>query len=572
MNDMVLRTPWICRNPLARLLGWLIIPLILFLPFAGIDFGSYSGNSDIVFYTNIYSFVSNSLHAGIVWPRWFAAANSDYGNPVMLFYSPAAYILTAIINIPFASFISDIRIQILIGIYASQVLSGYTAYLWLKNRFSTVTAYSGSQLYVLLPFKIIYICLNGNLTQVWALAFLPLWMLAAQRMLASHAKAIGLYALAAAATFYMHPITIISFGAVPALYVMWFGRDNLLANIGKLSLAHLLAMGLCLMQAYPQHMYLPWVHPEGFLNGIYVWNKNFFHIDVMFCAYYGIVAILVLYGMEKIPHIRNSQIGREAWFWAIILTFVAFMTQRISNFVWELIPILQYLQFPAVRLHAVALMAVVFLFCIWLEYYEAMLPRGKRAYHRLSIALLIAISATFIFMHIYDIYLPGDSWDVPVARATHLIIPAEYQTKWGCKDRFKTLAEYKEHRIDSTKIKTEKGEAETKVIRWQPPADITLQTDIHSDNATFALHQCYFPLWKAYDANKNDILLFPSKIDGVIQFTLPHGKHQLTITFTTPWLEYRGRLISALSLLICAALLWPKNLEHHYPLRPRRSS
>jgi hypothetical protein len=158
------------NDTIKRWTGWLLLPLLLFIPFLWLDHTKFYSNSDALFYVNVLSFVTDHLKSGDFYPRWIEEANSGYGSPVMMFYAPLAYLITAVINLPLWFLHIDIGVQLLIGIYASQVFSGYTAYRWLRSRFSETVAYSGSQLFILLPFKLVYIYLNANVSQSSRLA------------------------------------------------------------------------------------------------------------------------------------------------------------------------------------------------------------------------------------------------------------------------------------------------------------------------------------------------------------------------------------------------------------------
>ena len=235
-----------------RWLVWLLAPLPLFLPLAFLPRLLFFGNLDALFYTNVLALTSENVNSGHLWIRWFAAANAGMGSTVMMFYAPLAYLSTAILEWPLGAFHLDIGARFVLGMYFAQVLSGAAAFAWLRNRFSARVALIGSVVYVLLPYKFVYIYLHFNLAQLWALVFLPLWMLAAEKLAAGGSlRAVAGFALAGAATYHSHPLTVLAFGIVPACYVVWAARGRM-AVLGKLVLAGLLMAGLCLIAVLPQ--------------------------------------------------------------------------------------------------------------------------------------------------------------------------------------------------------------------------------------------------------------------------------------------------------------------------------
>ena len=179
--DRAWLTRWVCRW-----LCWLLAPLLLLLPLFVLPKGLFLGNRDALFYNNVLALTSDALHSGHIYTRWFADANASMGSPVMMFYAPLAYMATALMELPLMGLHMDLGTSFVLGIYASQVLCGVTAFTWLKRNFSIRTALIGSLLYMLLPYKFIYIYAQINLAQLWALAFLPIWMLGAEKLVAGN--------------------------------------------------------------------------------------------------------------------------------------------------------------------------------------------------------------------------------------------------------------------------------------------------------------------------------------------------------------------------------------------------
>jgi hypothetical protein len=544
------------RARLTRCLGWLLAPMLLFLPLLVLPRVMVFGNWDALFYGNVLALTSDALRHGEIYTRWFSGANAAMGSTVMMFYAPLAYISTALIEFPLAGLDPDLGTRFALGIYASQVLCGVTAFTWLKRHFPARTAFMGSLLYVLLPYKFIYIYEHLNLAQLWALAFLPLWMLAAEKLAAGGgARAAALYALAGAATYYCHPLTVIAFGAVPACYALWFARRRA-AAFGWLALACGILTGLCLMLASTQWQDLGWIHAEGFLSGKFDWRGNLYHVDVLLCAYYGFIAALVAWAAVRCPAIGDCGRARPSLFWAAVVAAVAFMSLPISAFLWERVPILKYLQFPAGRLHSAALMAVVFLICVWLEHHREMRQVSRRVYRRAMLAALIAVFAVATGANIAEVYGAATSLTQPyidAARAAHIIFPTEYKTRWGCVDPGRALALYRANRVPAP-VTAEEGAAA--ILReWHPPRRIVFTADVKAAQAGITVRQCYVPVWQAFDAGQS-VPLDAIGPDGLIHMTLPRGPHTVELRLVeTPSMAH-ARLASAASLALCLLLLW----------------
>ncbi len=549
-----------------RWLCWLLAPLPLLLPYMLVSHIVILGNADALFYSNILAMTSEAVKSGEFFQRWLGQANAGFGSPAMMFYASLSYILTAIVTLPLMALHIDSGSLLMAGMYASQVVSGWTAFLWLKRSFSPKVAFTGSLLFVLLPYKLIYIYLHFNLAQLWALAFLPVWMIAAEKMIEKDIRAVGLYALALAAVYYTHPLTLIAFGAVPVAYVLWFGRRSPAGNTMCLLVAHLLGFGMCLAHALPGHVYEGWIHAERFFTAKYLWKNNFFHIDVVFCAYYGLIAILVGIAAFSLPSFKKNAVVRAGVFWIFTLFIVAFLTQKPSTFVWELLPPLQYLQFPAARLHAVALMAVIYLICIWLAHYKEMLPLGPALYQRATLAVLIVAFGLVTAFKLSQVKFDPANFNPEYRGAAQdallVFTPVPlYETQWGCIEAKKAYALYTRHQVPEPVV-IAKGQGTVSDIRFQPPSQIAFSVHARSQTVGIRVRQCYFPLWQAVDETGHAIALSAdADANGVIGLTLPEGTHTITIVFASTPLERTTGWISVLSLLLAmaAACMRPKH-------------
>jgi hypothetical protein len=545
------------RARLKRWYCWLLAPLPLLLPMFLIPRVKFLGNRDALFYGNILALTTDALRAGGFYTRWFADANASMGSVVMMFYAPLAYIATALIELPLAGLHPDWGTRFVLGIYASQVLCGVTAFAWLKHHFSMRTALAGSLLYVLLPFKFNYIYDPPNFAQLWALALLPLWMLGVEKLVAGGgARASAMFALAGAATYYTHPLTVLAFGAVPVCYTLWFARRRRAVWLWFALACGLMAC-LCLMLAWPQAQYRDWIREDGFLSGKYDWRRNLFHfhIDIFLYAYYGVIAALVGWAATRCRAIKDSGKAGPSLFWICILAAVFFLNMPFSAFLWEHVPVLRYLQFPAARLHCAALIAVVFLICVWLEHYKEMLPLSPTLYRLRTLAALIAVFgiATFgrIFL-IYATYIASPPDYIAAMRAAHVVSPPEYRTRWGCVDPGHALDLYRKQPVPAPLTA---GEGTTLILQeWHPPQRIAFTADVKAAQAGIAVRQCYVPAWEAFDSGRS-VPLGAAGPDGLIQITLPQGRHTVELRLAETRSMVYARWAGAVSLVLCLMLL-----------------
>ena len=293
-------------------------PAILFLPFLFLDHVVFFGNTDALNYTNLLKLVAGRMAAGDINPRWLAAANIGTGSAAPYYYPSLAYVITAALTAPLAPFDPDASFRLLGGMYLSQVASGLTAWWWLRSHFEQRAALLGALLFVLLPYKFIYIYLHFNLAQLWALVWLPMTMIACDGIVAGRVRAIPAFALATALIAITHPLTLLAFGAIPVAYVLWFGRPRLGRSVVYLALGSLLGAGLASVYLLPMALTLDWVQQDYFIGGKSSVLNNLNHRDLLFFLLYLGIAAITSAVLRRIPDAARGQ--REgAMFWSVVI-------------------------------------------------------------------------------------------------------------------------------------------------------------------------------------------------------------------------------------------------------------
>jgi hypothetical protein len=225
-----------------------------------------------------------------------------------------------------------------------------------------------------------------------------------------------------------------------------------------------------------------------------------------------------------------------------------------SAFIWEHVPLLKYLQFPAARLHCAALMAAVFLSCVWLEHYKELMLISPRVYWPPTLAALIALFGLVTGARIYQLYTTyiASLPNIDAIHAAHIIPPPEYKTHWGCVDAGHALDLYRAHAVPAP---VTAGEGAGVIVgEWNPPQRIAFTADVKSAQAGITVRQCYLPVWQAFDSGK-PVPLTAIGPDGLIQMTLPEGQHTVEIRLAETSSATYSRLASATSLVLCLLLL-----------------
>lgn len=546
--------------PKHALFYWLLASVVYFLPGWTLTTEFLFGSKDALFYTMVLKLYGQALAQGEIYPRWFAEANAGQGSPVMIFYSPLAYFITNFLFGWISWFASDAMAQarFILGMIAAQMAAGLTSYLWLKPRFGEKRALFGSLLYILLPYKFYYIWMHHNLAQLWALAWLPLWMLAAEKMMEGNRNGALGYGICLALVAYTHLLTLIAFAALPAFYVLCVSRQPMFRRILPLAAAH--AVGLALAAAYflPMIFNKQFIWSNGFLEDFYSVFRHLNHPDTYLCLYYLAIAMLTAGFISHLPSRPKGE--RTFWFFAAAAGACWLMTTPLSYPVWKIMPLLEYLQFPMARLHSVLLTGGVWIALYGLEAWcgtSLRLPSWRRwVYSPYAAFLSVAICAAFMgwlgFLSIFC--YTSRTYTGEALKEVHRlngIPPVEYVTIWTNPE------------AQAAALAVETGKAPASILRgrgelsarWEGNRRLRLEADIASPEAAIGIRQWYFPGWVATGGN----VAYKAEVNeknGHMQFVLPRGNHRLDVAL--PWLlgEKAGVSISLL-MLLAIGIYWP---------------
>ena len=232
--------------------------------------------------------------------------------------------------------------------------------------------------------------------------------------------------------------------------------------------------------------------------------------------------LLTILSLVLVWRIRKArrQAGRIALFWLALLLLAAFVASTAALFLWERLPLLQYLEFPWRFLSLVALSAS--LLC---GFPFLVLPPER---HRLAnglMLLMIACLFLFGFPHARpEAFLDVEETDYSpqaIARQGLAVTTArEYEPIW-VQERPPAPA--------AAPVSLLEGQGHLLSSRVSP-THLVLQADI-AEEARLQANVFYFPGWTLYvDGAERPI--HQGNPQGLIRFSLAPGTHKVEIRFT----------------------------------------
>jgi 6-pyruvoyl-tetrahydropterin synthase related domain len=306
------------------------------------------------------------IRQGTPFTRWLPDLGYGYGQPLLLYYAPLAYLPALAARFLGAGYVMSFEISSGLAL----VLSALAMYVLARSVFGPVAATVAAIAYAVLPYQLVDIYVRGVLAESWAFVWLPLcaWCLIRAWADGRPGWIVGL-ALAVAGLVLTHNVTALLF--LPALAAL--GVLLHLTSRGERCRAQFrwiaaMALGLALSAWF----WLPalvdrdlvqigaTLEPELFAS-FFVRGWPPFRLEPLFdyerpvstalgspifWPQVGLVQVVVTIAGAAAA-VRTSGLRRAVAIWAILLAFGGYLMQlRPLAGLYDLVPLLAFVQFP----------------------------------------------------------------------------------------------------------------------------------------------------------------------------------------------------------------------------------
>lgn len=304
---------------------------------------------------------------GELYPRWLFDANFGLGSPSFFFYPPLPYYISSLFH-PIFFRDSSGWMPLAASSCFALILSGITAYFWLREIAKESAALIGAIAYMILPYHLtINLYLRFAYAEYWAFVWLPTILYFTVRFL----KGIKLSLIGIILSYFLlsitHLLTFIIFAFVPVFYAIFLAKERI-----KMALFVLLSLflGLGLSAVY----WLPAMTMQENISTHFLWKEkgflyqnNFLFLleqfpdRVHFWSYLELVTLflgaIALLSCLLIQYQNSNNSKQEFRYWLFISFAAIFMTTPFSQLIWEKVTILQKIQFPW-RFHSLLTLSI----------------------------------------------------------------------------------------------------------------------------------------------------------------------------------------------------------------------
>jgi hypothetical protein len=560
-----------------------LIGLLASIPFLkGIPEG---GDTFLHFYRLVQ--LDTLVGQGIIFSRWAPDLAYGYGYPIFNYYAPFSYYLAEFLHLLGLDLISAFLATFIVAFVGAAVFT----YLWIRDLFGDIAGLVAAAMYTLSPYLMIDALQRGALAEHLALSLLPLILYAFRRLIVLGGWTYALIAtLSYACLLLTHNITALIFTPILLAYILviswqskkqsasvWSGTmRSALPCLGFL----ILAIGITaffwipalfereLVQIIQSYGPIAFDFKTNFQNLAaslappFIWDPNLINRNVpialslfgLFLAFIGTVGTFRFY--------QWGDQRANVIFAAAVSLLSVFMTASLSEVVWNVLPLIAFVQFPWRFLG----MATLFVALLAGAGADSLL-RLTRPWPRLQTAIP-AVLVGLVILYILPWQFADYSTTPPEATISASIA---YEREFGTIGTTST-GEYlpvNVKQLPSPDPLIESAISRQLIEESLPSAAIIKEAifkpleyrlTVDSPEAFLAeFNTFFFEGWRAYIDGHLTSVRF-SEPDGLIEVEVPAGEHQLLVQFESTTIRDIAKTLSFISLaaLIIALIVWGK--------------
>lgn len=521
-----------------------------------------------------------SLFAGQFPPRWVNSLGFGFGYPLFLFYPPFVYILGELYHLFGFGFITSIKLVF----FSSILFSGITMYVFSKEHFGKMAGLIGAIFYIMVPYRALDVYVRGALAESFSFVWLPLILWSFYKLeKTKNTLYLFLSSIFLALLMITHNLIFLPFALILFLYLFFqiiFSTDKI-----KLALLYLtsIILAFCLsaffwmpsliekkytlvnqillteLADFKIHFVFPqqlWNWPWGFggsapglADGI-SFKIGKIHIIMSGAAFLLSLVILI---NSKFKFKKNGLLISLSF---LLFLFSTFMTTFYSEFIWNAIPQLAYLQFPWRFLIFTALFSS-FLAAAFI--YQLKLPFLKLIASGALLCLLIIPNFKLFKPQFYRQSLTDQkatsnheiNWYVSSSSFEYIPNSVDlHKTNLGTSFPNVTEAE-----IPATAVDAIDNTSQINILK-SIPGKLSFTTN--SQSATILKVNIFnFPGWQAKIDSQKAVISDNNKLK-LITLNIPEGYHRISLEFKNTKIRTIANVISLFSIFFLVILVIKK--------------
>ena len=483
------------------------------------------------------------LESGVLYPRWAPDFNNGFGIPLFNYVYPLPNYVASILHFLGFSFIDSFKLNMILA----SIVGAIFLYLWAKTYWGKNGGVVASIFYTFSPYHFVDIYVRGSVGEIWGIAMFPVLLWSIKEYSQNQKKRFFVISsISLALLILAHNILALIFFVFFILYciLISFDADNRKKYFISLFLIIFTGFGIS------SPFWLPALVEIKYVVGLQLFDvaRNFSDIYQLIIPSWG-------YGLSPsdLANPMSVQIGIAnifAFFISIVILFfskskkvliffmvsfvmVFFLMTSWSSFVWGIVPLFSYFQFPW-RFLSLEILVASFLAG------SIVSSIRKRRVKAIATTLLIfmAIGLSINYARGATYYQRNDSYYL--TRSNFIDgtnSPGNYfNTKW--------LATIPQKRKDKFEF-IEGGSGSIKIGNIQPQS-YKLMINAKKDSQVI-INTAYFPGWVSLvDGKKKEV----SNYNGRMLIKIPRGVHKVELIFSDTSVRIASYAYFFISLLL----------------------
>jgi hypothetical protein len=513
--------------------------------------------------------LNQALTAWDIPPRIAPNLGFGYGYPFFNFYPPLVYYIAEIFKLTGFSYISSIKLMIGLG----YILGAYFMYLLSKEFFGKLGGLTSAVLYTYAPYHAVDVYVRGALPEFWSMVFLPLIFWSFYKLSKDYKWKYILAAIISLSFLILsHDLVMVMAGPFIFVFIIFLGITcknkirYLLTSCASLifafittayfwipsffekgyTMVNLLTEELANYQQHfvclPQFWNSPWGY-GGSVAGCIADGMSFQIGKIQILL--SLLSILIIAGLLLVK--RTRTLGIMLFIFLASLLFSVLMSTSYSQFIWDKIPLLWYIQFPW------RFLILISFFSSILAGSFVLIPVSKKI--KYAFALLVLSGAIFVnakyfvpskfLLTVKDpdyVSLEKIRWDAS-------IISWEYVPKGvATKESYikTTVIDITENDIAKQSFKVLSGDMAVKELENLPQEKKYLV--MSTKQSVFRLNTYSFPGWKIY-VDGVEVSYTDNNPLKLITLSPLYGSHIIVAEFTDTPIRFWSNLVSFVGIL-----------------------
>lgn len=299
--------------------------------------------------------------------RWIPDMGFGYGYPQFNYYGPTPYYLMEVVHLAGIGFLDSTKI----GFALSVIVSALGMFLLAKSIWGNFGGVLASIFYIYAPYRAVNIYVRGAMGEAWGMAILPFIFWSTKGVIEGKKYSKLWLALSIASLFTSHNITALIFIPFYIVWILYLIFENKIKDthlFGKIKNLMLSVMWGLLMSAFftlPAYFEQKYVHIATLLMGYFNYLAHYVGLrQMLFSTHFGygsselgpnddiFLSPGILHWLFPLILIGLGFVFKQSKKIKILIIFVLlgwislFMMHPRSVFIWKMIPLFSFVQFP----------------------------------------------------------------------------------------------------------------------------------------------------------------------------------------------------------------------------------